>query len=364
MSQLKVRPSNDNVRLRQAPVDGAPIGQVHSRDVLEVLDAAEEAQAKIGKADQWIKVRTEAGLVGYVSAGFLKVEVGFQAAPAATTASTSATQPAAAASTPAPSPAPAATQPAAQPVTQPAVSVAAPSANDETRIRRAAFAITAAFEGHGYAAFQNFDSGVISYGRFQFTLSGGSLVTVVNNYLAVSTSKIADDLRANYQQRISAKDETLRGDAHLKELLVMAASEKEMQNAQDEAARVGYWQQMLDLSATPRGLQLPLSLALGFDMAINHGLRHQHFGNAETALGVQPRSMVGINGLTEQQLITEVAKQRRDFMYRFAEKNNFPGLKVRGDFWAALVAKGDWNLQGDVNGNVNVNGKTVQVRNP
>jgi hypothetical protein len=357
MSQLKLRPSQDNLRLRQAPVTGTPIGQVHTRDILEVLDSPEEAQAKLGKADQWIKVRTSSGLEGYVSAGFVKQEAGGTGA-LTSAATTTPAQPAAQVMTPA------ATTSAVSTPAVTAAPVAPVNVDESTRMRRAAFAITAAFEGHGYAAYQNYDSGIISYGRFQFTLAAGSLVNVVNNYLNVSRSKIAEDLRANYQQRLNAKDESLRGDGRLKELLVMAASEKEMQDVQDEAARVGYWQQMIDLSAAPRGLSLPLSLGLAFDMAINHGLRHQHFGNAETALGVQPRSKVGTNGLTEQQLITEVAKQRRDFMYRFADKHGFPGLKVRGDFWTNLVAQNDWNLQGDTNGNVNVNGKIVQVRNP
>ena len=42
------------------------------------------------------------------------------------------------------------------------------------------------------------------------------------------------------------------------------------------------------------------------------------------------------------------------------------GTKRRAteEFWVNLVAMGDWSLQGDANGTLNVNGKTVQVRNP
>jgi hypothetical protein len=337
---IRLKPTADGVRVRQAPVDGTPLTMVSAQDVLEVLESPESASAKVGKSDQWIQVRTASGTVGYVNAAYVQIE---GSAPAAAPAATPAT-PASAASTPAAAP--------------------AASLDNDTRVRRAAFAITAAFEGHGYAAYQNYDTGIVSYGRFQFTLAASSLGNVVNQYLAKSNSAAANELRANYLARINAKEEALRNDTRLKELLIAAANEPEMQDVQDEVARVGYWQPMLDLSITPRGIRLPLSLALAFDMAINHGLRHAHFGNAETALGVQPKSVVGQNGVTEEQLIAEVAKQRRDFMYRFAEKNNFPGLKVRGDLWTTLVQAGDWQLQGDANGVVNVNGRKINVRTP
>ncbi|NWF69469.1 MAG: chitosanase [Chloroflexi bacterium] len=340
MAHLRLKPTRDGLRVRQTPVNGVPLAQVNSADVLEALDSEAEARAKLAQPDAWIKVRTAAGVEGFVSAQFVQAESSADA-PSAAPAVMAATIP-----------------------SSPSASVAMPAVNDETRVRRAAFAITAAFEGHGYAAYQNYDSGIISYGRFQFTLAGGSLANVVNMYLNASVSKVAEDLRASYQQRLIAKDASLQNDSRLKELLLLAAAEQAMQDAQDEAARVGYWQQMLDLSANPRGLQLPLSLALLFDMAINHGLRHPHLGNAETALNVQPRSRIGENGLTEQQLISETAKQRRDFMYRFADKNNLPGLKVRGDFWMNLVTQNDWTLSGGVNGTVNVNGRIIQVRNP
>ena len=48
-----------------------------------------------------------------------------------------------------------------------------PQAVELDRIRRAAFNITSTFEGSKtYANYQNYDAGIISYGRFQFTLSG------------------------------------------------------------------------------------------------------------------------------------------------------------------------------------------------
>src|SRR6185295_9825641 len=98
-----------------------------------------------------------------------------------------------------------------------------PQAVELDRIRRAAFNITSSFEGaKSYANYQNYDSGIISYGRFQFTLSGGALVKVVNYYLGASTSDTATKMR-DYQGRIQARDAVLRDDKALQDLLVAAA---------------------------------------------------------------------------------------------------------------------------------------------
>lgn len=235
--------------------------------------------------------------------------------------------------------------------------------DDLERVRRAAFSITETFEGHGYAAYQNYDAGVISYGRFQFTLAAGTLATVVTRYLERSTSQIAMELR-NFQPLLVARDQSLRQHTRLKELLIAAANEPQMKQVQNDLATENYWKRMLELSAKPRGIGAPLSLALLFDIAINFGVMHSLLTMAETELGVAPRSRVIENGVTEQQLITKVAELRKRGHDRQAERDNLPGLRVRGDFWVGLVASGDWGLQGGVNGTIQVKGKPIQVRNP
>lgn len=230
-------------------------------------------------------------------------------------------------------------------------------------MRKAAFNITAAFEGGGYATYQTYDSGIISYGRFQFTLASGSLMTVLNRYLERASGPAADGLRG-YLPRLNAKDESLRQDATLRSLFITAASEPAMQQVQDEVATEGYWGGVMELSIAPRGVQSALGCALIFDMAIQHGKYNFILPKAEQELGVPPKSRLGQNGITEQTFITRVAQIRRDNLYALAEKLKLPGLRTRGDFWFNLVQAEDWNLQGDANGSVNVNGKIVQVRNP
>lgn len=266
-----------------------------------------------------------------------------------------------------PSPAPVMT-PASVPAPAPAVptpvvppTVATPAAAD--RVRRAAFNLTAAFEGGGYATYQNYDSGIISYGRFQFTLAAGSFITVCKLFTERASGPVADQLRA-YLPRITARDESLRGDLALKALLLQAAQDSIMQNIQDEVARDGFYQPVVELSIAPRNIQTPLAYALIFDMAVQHGRFNHLLPKAEDVLGLPSKSRLGENGVSEEHFIQTLAQLRRDNLYVLAAKLNLPGMKPRGDFWVNLVAAGDWQLLGDARGNINVNGKLVPVRNP
>jgi hypothetical protein len=231
----------------------------------------------------------------------------------------------------------------------------------QERIRKAAFSITAAWEGGlGYANYQTYDSGIISYGRFQFTLAAGSLWKVVETYLKNSQSDVAQGLKT-YASRIEARDAALKSDGKLKELLVKAADEEAMQEAQDSVVIARYWTPSQD-SVNSRGVTSALGQALFFDMAVQHGPANKHIQTAEANLGAPPKSRLGENGLTEHQLIAETARVRQEFLDRFATNHNLPGVRKRGNFWVDLVSKEDWDLAGDADGNVFVYGKPVLVR--
>lgn len=237
------------------------------------------------------------------------------------------------------------------------------SMTEDERVRAAAFAITARFEGGGYDAYQNNDRGIVSYGRFQFTLAAGTLGTVVTRYLERSQSAAAERVRP-FHTRILNRDPALRGDGELRAALIAAAREPAMQQVQDQLATEAYWDRTHQIAITPRGIRLPLSRALLFDVSINFGVGDGFLRMAERDFGVAPRSRLGENGISEEQIIRRVTELRKISHDRQAERENLPGLKVRGDFWVARVAAEDWQLQGDANGNVNVNGALVQVRSP
>lgn len=241
-----------------------------------------------------------------------------------------------------------------------------PPSDDQERTRKAAFNITGGFEGSGYGSYQNYDAGIVSYGRFQFTLASGSLFSVLDRYLiSAGGSPIANELRTVFYQRVRDRDPNLREDPRLKELLIMAANEEAMKRAQDEVATDVYWVRVQNLSIQPRNIRTPLGQAFVFDCAIQHGAYHNILGLAEKELGVQPKSKLGENGATEEQLITASARIRCDRLYALADRLNLPGLRVRGDFWKNIVSRADWDLQGDDMGEVETfTGRRVQVRNP
>ena len=234
---------------------------------------------------------------------------------------------------------------------------------EQERIKKAAFNITAAFEGgKGYANYQTYDAGIISYGRFEFTLAAGSLGRVLDDYLSLSSSDTAGRLEG-YQAHVKSKDASLRHDDTFKALLISAAEENAMREAQDSVVEKSYWVPAQQ-SITARGIVTPLGQALLFDMAIQHGPSHKLTQTAEQQLGVPPKSKVGENGLTEQQLVRQVARVRQAYLYQFAVSHNLSGVKKRADFWVDLVADGDWRLQGDTDGNVLIYNRPVQVRDP
>ncbi len=68
---LYVRPTLDDLQVREAPVDGAPIGQVSTKHALQVLESPQAARAKIGVEGQWLKIGTPDGLEAYVAAWYV-----------------------------------------------------------------------------------------------------------------------------------------------------------------------------------------------------------------------------------------------------------------------------------------------------
>jgi hypothetical protein len=228
----------------------------------------------------------------------------------------------------------------------------------------AAMNITAAFEGSGYDTIATYDAGIINYGRLQFTLASGDLDILLQRYQAASTSETAAALSA-YAPRVAQHDETLADDERFIELLKAAAAEPGMQRAQDQLARERYWDEIYETSILPRSIETPLGQALVFDMTIHHGLNHTFLIEVEDALGVPRRSAMPANGVTEQVFIRALAERRRSYLYTTAEEYGYPGLKTRADFWIDLIERGDWHLEGDANGKVEVKpGVTAQVRSP
>lgn len=234
---------------------------------------------------------------------------------------------------------------------------------ENLRVRAVAFNITARFEGGSYHACQAVDAGILSYGRFQFTLASGVLGRVVEQYLEHSDSQIAASLQA-YRPRIAGRDARLRHEPRLHDLLTAAGREPVMRQIQDDEARSNFWEPTRRVAILPRQLKTPLAHALLFDISINFGIGDGFLRIAEREFGVTERSRVDQNGLGEAQLITRVAELRKLSHDRQASRDKLPGLRARGDFWLNLVRAGDWQLHGDDHGLIIVKNRPLQVRTP
>lgn len=387
-------PTIKEINIRSGPATVNPLVLKAGVGVsgLTILDVMPDSQGNgfQGKTYQWFKLQFPNTVIGWARDDLISISgdgtafgygnistptfaftltrnaapaVPVPVVPAAPTAPVAATPPAPAAPTPA-APAPAAPVPSVPDAPTAPAAPAAPVVLDLNRVRTAAFNITAGFEGGGYSTYQNYDAGIVSYGRFQFTLVTDGIFRLIDLFSTRSSSPVASELRAQYLERTRKNDPTLRQDQRLKFLLIEAGKDPVMQAAQDELATEKYWNVVLDLSIKPRGYQTALAHALIFDMGINFGTRHGFITKAEEESGFSARTNVSGNLPAEQKIITRLAQLRKESHDRQAERDNLPGLRARGDFWVNLIKQGDWNLQGDSNGMVTVKpGVTVKVRN-
>lgn len=141
--------------------------------------------------------------------------------------------------------------------------------------RRTIFAITSVFETGtpegDPAAYQTYDAGIISYGRHQATLSSGNLGRVVQAYVQRSSSPTSEALQQEYLQRLLNQDNSLRQDGRLRNLLIAAASESAMREAQEIIFAQNFYQPSVE-SARQYRLSTPLGLACLYDTRIQGGL--------------------------------------------------------------------------------------------
>ncbi len=137
------------------------------------------------------------------------------------------------------------------------------------------FAITSVFESGSPAgnpsAYQTYDAGIISYGKHQATLGSGTLARVLDAYFGLSNSATSQALKKEYASRVTKKDATLRGDGRIKQLLLDAAQEAAMNQAQDNIFDQDFYQPAIQ-QAKQNGLQTPLGLSALYDTNIQGGM--------------------------------------------------------------------------------------------
>ncbi len=187
--------------------------------------------------------------------------------------------------------------------------------------RRVIWDITGVFEsgraGGNPAAFQNRDEGIISYGRHQATLQSGNLGRVLTLFCQRSQSPASAALRAEYLDRVLRIDPTLRHDDRLRALLLEAAAEPAMNEAQDDVFAEGFYTPVIG-QARALGLATPLGLACLYDTRIQHGGGGLEFILGLTNSGHGPPP--GEGGLPEATWLGAFLDEREGLLNRLAAK--------------------------------------------
>ncbi len=189
---------------------------------------------------------------------------------------------------------------------------------DPAAWRDTIWAITSVFESGSPqgnpAAYQTYDAGIISYGKHQATLASGTLNRVMQSYFKRSTSGTSQALKNEFGSRIAKMDPGLRNDGRIKELLLQAAAEAAMNEAQDEVFDQSFYQPAI-AAAREYNVGSPLGLAALYDTQIQGGL-YIVLPRVTERLGAK----IGQAGITETKWIATFLDLREERLYRLADQ--------------------------------------------
>jgi len=146
-----------------------------------------------------------------------------------------------------------------------------------------------------YNAFQNEDTGVVSYGKYQFTLMSemNSLFNVLKLYTDNSQTQTSKHIKDDYLNRVAEKDQTLKDDNSFRLLLKDAASEYAMKKAQEDVFIRDYYEPAKNRAAAD-GVTSALGILFYTDTLVQAGLKGIDIirsGLAFSALYVNPESI-------------------------------------------------------------------------
>lgn len=233
-----------------------------------------------------------------------------------------------------------------------------------TDVRDIALQITTVMETSGlggYAAINDYDAGIVSYGRHQATLASGALESLLDRYLANSNTQAAQALQG-FMSRVRAKDPTLRNSTLFKDLLRQAANEPAMHAAQDAAIIQSHYNPAA-AAAAEWNVKTPLGISMLYDTKIQGGMETV-LARTRSRLGGQP----GENGISELAFLTAFNDERRK---RLVELAHGAGLGTshgqallnstyRCDEFGKLLQSGNLHLVGEIS----VRGVTIQGLDP
>jgi len=237
-----------------------------------------------------------------------------------------------------------------------------PSEKENREItRRVAFRITGVFEAPSYSTIQTIDSGIISYGQHQATLSSGTLGIILDIYCDSSDTGTAKELKF-FLARVAAKDTALKNDAKFLNLLRAAGNEQVMKDAQDSIFIEKYWNPAIE-KAVGEGIKSPLGFTAFYDTNVQGGLN---------STIERVRTKLGNKSVSERDYLKTFLECRRERLLEIAQtqiNSSDPTKKKNGEMLknAAknrigslinLVDAGNLELTGKFD----INGKIIEGR--
>ncbi len=185
---------------------------------------------------------------------------------------------------------------------------------------------------HGnYSAIAVLNDGAgVSYGIKQFTHRSGSLMQVVEKYLATDASAGSETLQSRLpilRRSTKLAIDTLAGDSRFKEALKSAAATKEMRAAQDAIATERYMKAAID-ECQAFGFTLPLSFAVVYDSIVHGSWRTpaEHLGPVRD----------------EKTWIRLYVEHRHEWLKSIARLRT---TTYRTNFFLKEIARGNWQLE-------------------
>jgi chitosanase len=173
------------------------------------------------------------------------------------------------------------------------------------------------------------DTGHLSYGRSQATLSGGGLFALLSEYCATAGAQMAEQFRP-LLPRFEAKDLTLDTDDRVHALLREAGKDPAMREAQDRFFDKGYWQPAF-AAAAKMSLTTALSTSVVYDGHVHGSFRI-----------IRDRVNKAAAGLPEKKWIAAYVAARKTWL--LGAKGALPGTVYRMDEFSRLIAGEKWDL--------------------
>jgi hypothetical protein len=190
------------------------------------------------------------------------------------------------------------------------------------------WAITSIFESGrpegNPAAYQNSDAGIVSYGRHQATVASGSLAAVLDAFFPRSSSATSQALRNEFASRVGQRDGSLRDNGRFKELLLAAAAEPAMTEAQDEVFEANFYRPAVE-QARKRGIRTPLGVAAFYDTRIQGGL-------GDVLVAVTQRVGQAVGEVDEANWLAAFLEERETWLRRVADKFDARGERKSAEF--------------------------------